>query len=293
MASSMTLAYNSYKSKAREIKDYENKTITDLANGYCEAIDNNNKSEQDKYFAGLILKFWYKIPKAYQKNKAALKVSIEECYDWVVGAIMQACDKDARIWQKNPAISAQQAINQVFSTRFERAAYYESNLLKNKGNHLVTSLDEPIGDEEDGNTIGDLISDDSSEIDKDGDVGYFVQSLLRKNRIVEAIIVDNIVDPDKDVFKYSKKVIKETNDQGEQIKYTKCNSEFWSFKLIRELNELDSNYINYFLSKYNVSKEAFLATMNVIRKANNQKKYRMLRATIKSLQKDFAKYYIS
>ena len=162
--------------------------------------------------------------------------------------------KSARIWQKNTNINAQQAINQVFSTRFEKMAYYESNLLKNKGAHVTCSLDEPVGNQDDdkGHTLGDFIADEANEIEKEGDVTGFIQSLLDKDKVVEAIIFDNIADPDKDVFKYKKKTIKTTNADGEKVKYIKHTSEFWEFKLIKELNELDGNYKNYFLAKYKV-----------------------------------------
>ena len=289
---SLDLALRDFKTVASRIKDQESLTITELADRYCEAIDGNKSDLANEYFSALVVRFWGKIQKAYTKNKGALRVSKEDCYDWVISSIMMACDKSARIWQKNPDINAQQAINQVFSTRFEKMAYYESNLLKNKGAHITCSLDEPIGSQDDdkGHTIGDLIADDTAEIEKEGDVTGFIQSLLDKDKVVEAIIFDNIADPEKDVFKYKKKTIKTTNADGEKVKYTKRTSEFWEFKLMKELNELDGNYKNYFLAKYKVSTGAVNAALDVIAKANNQKKYRMLRAAIKRERPTFTAY---
>lgn len=289
---SLDLALRDFKTMASRIKDQESLTITELADGYCEAIDENKSDLANEYFSALVVRFWGKIQKAYTKNKAALRVSKEDCYDWVISSIMMACDKSARIWQKNPNINAQQAINQVFSTRFEKMAYYESNLLKNNGAHATCSLDEPIGNQDDdkGHTLGDFIADEANEIEKEGDVTGFIQSLLDKDKVVEAIIFDNIADPDKDVFKYKKKTIKTTNTDGEKIKYTKHTSEFWEFKLMKELNELDGNYKNYFLAKYKVSTGAVNAALDVLARANNQKKYRMLRAAIKRERPTFAAY---
>ena len=289
---SLDLALKDFKTMASRIKDQESLTITELADRYCEAIDGNKSDLANEYFSALVLRFWWKIQKAYTKNKAALRVSKEDCYDWLISSIMMACDKSARIWQKNPDINAQQAINQVFSTRFEKMAYYESNLLKNKGAHVTCSLDEPIGNQDDdkGHTIGDFIADETNEIEKEGDVTGFIHSLLDKDKVVEAIIFDNIADPDKDVFKYKKKTIKTTNADGEKVKYIKHTSEFWEFKLIKELNELDGNYKNYFLAKYKVSTGAVNAALDVIARANNQKKYRMLRAAIKRERPTFAAY---
>ena len=289
---SLDLALRDFKTVASRIKDQESLTITELADGYCEAIDGNKSDLANEYFSALVIRFWGKIQKAYTKNKAALRVSKEDCYDWLISSIMMACDKSARIWQKNPDINAQQAINQVFSTRFEKMAYYESNLLKNKGAHITCSLDEPVGNQDDdkGHTFGDFIADEANEIEKEGDVTGFIQSLLDKDKVVEAIIFDNIADPDKDVFKYKKKTIKTTSTDGEKVKYTKHTSEFWEFKLIKELNELDGNYKNYFLAKYKVSTGAVNAALDVIARANNQKKYRMLRAAIKRERPTFAEY---
>lgn len=289
---SLDLALRDFKAVASRIKDQESLTITELADRYCEAIDGNKSDLANEYFSALVVRFWGKIQKAYTKNKAALRVSKEDCYDWVISSIMMACDKSARIWQKNSNINAQQAINQVFSTRFEKMAYYESNLLKNKGAHVTCSLDEPIGSQDDdkGHTISDFIADDTTEIEKEGDVTGFIQSLLDKDKVVEAIIFDNIADPGKDVFKYKKKTIKTTNAEGEKVKYTKHTSEFWEFKLMKELNELDGNYKNYFLAKYRVSAGAVNAALDVLARANNQKKYRMLRATLKRERPTFAEY---
>ena len=289
---SLDLALRDFKAAASRIKDQESLTITELADGYCKAIDGNKSDLANEYFSALVLRFWWKIQKAYTKNKAALRVSKEDCYDWLISSIMMACDKSARIWQKNSNINAQQAINQVFSTRFEKMAYYESNLLKNKGAHVTCSLDEPIGNQDDdkGHSIGDFIADEANEIEKEGDVTSFIQSLLDKDKVVEAIIFDNIADPDKDVFKYKKKTIKTTNADGEKVKYTKHTSEFWEFKLMKELNELDGNYKNYFLAKYKVSTGAVNAALDVIARANNQKKYRMLRAALKRERPTFAEY---
>ena len=289
---SLDLALRDFKAVASRIKDQESLTITELADRYCEATDQNKSNLANEYFSALVVRFWGKIQKAYTKNKAALRVSKEDCYDWVISSIMMACDKSARIWQKNTNINAQQAINQVFSTRFEKMAYYESNLLKNKGAHITCSLDEPISSQDDdkGHTIGDLIADETNKIEKEGDVTGFIQSLLDKDKVVEAIIFDNIADPDKDVFKYKKKTIKTTNAEGEKVKYTKHTSEFWEFKLMKELNELDGNYKNYFLAKYRVSTGAVNAALDVLARANNQKKYRMLRAVLKRERPTFAEY---
>ena len=94
---SLDLALKDFKTMASRIKDQESLTITELADRYCEAVDGNKSDLANEYFSALVIRFWGKIQKAYTKNKVALRVSKEDCYDWVISSIMMACDKSARI----------------------------------------------------------------------------------------------------------------------------------------------------------------------------------------------------
>ena len=42
----------------RLVKPYENYTIDELADAYCDACDTNNKPLKDIYISALILRFW-------------------------------------------------------------------------------------------------------------------------------------------------------------------------------------------------------------------------------------------
>ena len=283
MNTELGLTYKDLRERARTLGAYEEISIDELANRYCELTDSHKEYERDVYFSALVLRFWYKIHKLYVEN-TVLKLSHTDYFNWVVDAIRMACAKDARKWQTDLTINARQAINQVLSTRFVAAAYYESNLKKNQGRHLETSLDEPLANEEEGATLADIIPDESSSLDNDDSATSWIQEYVNNNKVVEAIILDTIAS--KDVYKHTKRIIKNIDENGKVIKHTEHNSSFWPFQLVKELNALDDNYANYFLSAYKISPKMFDAAFTTLKNANNQKKYRMVRAT----QTDFEKY---
>ena len=273
-------ALKSFKLCAKQIDNYEKLTVNELADGYCDATDNGQEDLRDAYYSALVLRFWYKINKLYSEN-LTLNLDKTDYFDWISNAILMACDKDARAWRTNKSLNAQQVINQVLSTRFVAAAYYDSNLQKNQGKLNTMSLDDYVGDEGDGITVGDMVADDTNPHAEDEAISV-IQNFIDANKIVEAIIFDNIAF--KDCYKHEQKVIREKNSAGENIKYTKHISSFWPFKLVKELNTLDIEYGRYFISTYSVSPTIFKAGIEAIQKANNQKKYKMIGAALKELE---------
>lgn len=278
----LNLAFKEFREYAKAIGEYEKISINELANKYCEATDSHNEYQRNVYFSALVLRFWYKINKLYTEN-LSLGIDREDCFGWVTGAIMMACEPDKRVWQKDPKLNAQQVINQTLATRFVAAAYYESNLQKNQGKHMMASLDDPIDSEDGKITLGDTVPDERYMPDTEGNQAVFIiQDYINKNKIVEAIILDNVAN--KDVFKHEKHIVKGFDAEGNKTRYTQGSSTFWPFKLVKELGTLDDAYIKYFLQTYSVSKAAFDAAFAVIKKANNQKKYKMVDATIADLK---------
>ena len=51
----------------------------------------------------------------------------------------------------------------------------------------------------------------------------------------------------------------------------------WIHTQEEELNLLDEKYVDYFIKKYCISSEKFMAAFNQLKKANNQKKYKRTR----------------
>jgi hypothetical protein len=109
-----------------------------------------------------------------------------------------------------------------------------------------------------------------------------VQSYINRNKIIEAILIDNIAF--NDTQKHSKKTIKVKNDKGEVVRYTEHSSEFWPYKLIQIVSKLPSTYKSEFMKRYNISEEKLGAVLDVIDRAPNAKLYRYLRSTLAELK---------
>lgn len=288
----MTELYDTYKDLkacAKTLGDYEKLSVNELADKYCELTDNKTDSGlRDVYFSALLLRFWYRIYKLFSEN-VTLNLSYTDYYDWVVGAIVMACAPENRSWQKTSGLNAQQVINQILATRFVAAAYYDSNLQKNRGKHLTVSLDATLAgsDDDKDRTLLETIPDDSADTKASNDnVAAVVQHYINSNKIIEAIIFDTIAY--KDTYKHDKRVVKTTDAEGNPTKYAHHTSEFWPFKAVKELGALTDSYETYFLSTYSASQKSFRAAFAALRKANNQKKYKMLDAALTGLKQSYA-----
>lgn len=265
------------------VKPYEQYSIDELANAYCDAVDSNNEILKNIYISALILRFWYKIDKLYKANTVAPSLEYEDFFWWLYEAIEYACKY--RGWKDpNKKLNAQQCINKCIDT-IKLQKYYELRLDKRKVVNNCCSLDTPVNgdDDENGKTLGELLeSSEDIEDSSEHDAILLVQSYINRNKIIEAILLDNIAF--NDVQKHLKKTIKKTNSEGETVKYTEYSSEFWPFRLIQIVSKLPSTYKNYFLSRYNISEEKLEAVLTVIDKANNQKLYKYLDRTLAELR---------
>ncbi len=266
---------------------YESYTIDELADAYCDAIDSNNETLKSVYISALILRFWYTIDKMYRSNTVAPCLEYEDFFWWLYEAIEYACKY--RGW-RDPAkkLNAQQCINQCINT-IKLQKYYNLRLDKNKTVNYCTSLDTPIfSDDENEKTLGDVIeSDESMEDYYSADSAVMlIQSYINNNKIIEAILLDNIAF--NDVQKHFKKVIKTTNADGETYRYTDHSSEFWPYKLVQIVSKLPSTYKDYFMSRYSISEKKLTNTLDVIDKSTNQKLYKYLKAALTDLRASYA-----
>jgi len=260
-----------------DAKPYK-EVIRQMLDGYCKAVDDNDDHLKNLYISGLMLRHWDK------SKKLALKcpnigMSEEDFMDWVYEALILACDY--RKWQKDGSVNAQQCINQCIETVRVRH-YYEMNLDKHKASYMTVSMETPIGDANDNGsqkTLGDTLIDETAENEVRHTFGSdaaknLIQSFLNKNRIVEAIIFDIIA------FGDSLKQVKHTktgvDENGETYKYTTYTSEFWRFHTVQLLANLPEDYFEYFIDTYAVKTEALKASLEVLKKANNNKLYREL-----------------
>jgi hypothetical protein len=270
---------------ARQLtKPYELYSIDELADAYCEAADNGDDRLKNIYISALVLRFWYVIDKMYKANTVAPSLEYEDFFWWLYEAIEYACKY--RGWQdpeKN--LNAQQCINKCINT-IKLQKYYDLRLDKRKVVNNCCSIETPIGDES-GRTIGDMLESMEScdDYHANDEAILLVQSYIDRNKIIEAILLDNIAF--NDVQKYSKKTVKTKNAEGEAIKYVEYSSEFWPYKLIQIVSKLPNTYKKYFMTRYEISEDKLNSILDVIDRANNQKLYRYLDRTLAELRTSY------
>jgi len=265
------------------VKPYEQYSIDELADAYCDAVDQCNEELKNVYISALILRFWYTIDKMYKANTVAPSLEYEDFFWWLYEAIEYACKY--RGWRDpNKKLNAQQCINKCIDT-IKLQKYYDLRLDKRKAVNHSCSMETPLGDDSD-KTIGDMLEAEEYVDDHSSDDAILlVQSYINRNKIIEAILLDNIAF--NDVQKHSKKTIKTVNPDGETTKYVEHSSEFWPYRLIQIVSKLPATYKNSFMSRYNISEDKLVAILEVIDKANNQKLYRYLDKTLAELRTSY------
>jgi hypothetical protein len=273
---------------ARQLmKPYESYSIDELANAYCDAVDTNNTVLKDVYISALILRFWYTIDKMYKANKVAPCLEHEDFFWWLYDAIEYACKY--RAWRDpSKKVNAQQCINKCIET-IKLQRYYELRLDKNKVVNKCTSIDTPIGEEDNSSkTLADTLESEDCLDDcyADDDAIALVQSYINRDKIIEAILLDNIAF--NDCQRHFSKVVKKQNDEGDTYRYTEHSSEFWPYRLIQIVSKLPETYKDYFLHKYDISEKKLPAILEIIKKANNQKLYKYLDRTLSELRVSYA-----
>lgn len=272
--------------EARKLaKPYEQYTIDELANAYCEAFDNEDEILKNIYISALILRFWYTIDKMYKANTVAPCLEYEDFFWWLYEAIELACQY--RGWQDTSKnLNAQQCINKCIDT-IKLRKYYDLRLDKRKAVNHSYSMDTPLGEDDSGKTIGDMLEDEAvyDEYAND-DAISLIQSYINHNKIIEAILLDNIAF--NDVQRHFKKLVKTKTSDGKDLKYTEHSSEFWAYRLIQIVSKLPDTYKTYFMERYSISEEKLTAILDVINRANNQKLYKYLAKTLEELRASYS-----
>lgn len=264
----------------RLAKPYEQYSIDELADAYCDAVDSSNETLKDIYISALVLRFWYTIDKMYTSNTVAPSLEHEDFFWWLYEAIEYACKY--RGWRDTTKkLNAQQCINKCIDT-IKLQKYYNLRLDKNKTVNFTVSMDAPIGGGGDGDdaskTIADMLeSEETWDDHSKDDVIMLVQNYVNRNKIVEAILIDNIAF--NDVQRYFKRTVK-----TDTTKYTEISSEFWPYRLVQIVSKLPASYKREFLAKYTISEAKLDAVLEMVERANNQKIYRMLDRTLAELR---------
>ena len=264
------------------VKPYESYSIDELADAYCDAVDSNNEMLKDIYISALVLRFWHKIDKMYKSNTVAPSLEHEDFFWWLYEAIEYACKY--RGWRdESKKLNAQQCINKCIDT-IKLQKYYNLRLDKNKTVNFTVSMDAPIGGDGDDKamTVGDMLETEETWDDHSADdVMLLVQNYINRDKVVEAILIDNIAF--NDVQRYYKETIK-----TESGKYTEISSEFWPYRLVQIVSKLPEEYKWEFLHKYRISEEKLDAVLGYVDKVNNQRLYRLLDRTLADLRATYA-----
>ena len=131
-------------------------------------------------------------------------------------------------------------------------------------------------------TVGDMLETEETWDDHSADdVMMLVQSYINRDKIIEAILIDNIAF--NDVQRYYKKTIKTESD-----KYTEISSEFWPYRLIQIVSKLPEDYKQDFLHKYRISEDKLDAVLAYVDKSTNQRLYTLLGRTLDELRASYA-----
>ena len=265
------------------VKPYEDYSIDELADAYCDAVDSGNETLKDIYISALVLRFWHKIDKMYRANTVAPSLEHEDFFWWLYEAIEYACKyRGWRDTTKEKQLNAQQCINKCIET-IKLQKYYNLRLDKNKTVNFTISMDAPIGGDNDDKamTVGDkLEAEESWDDHSEDDAMMLVQSYINRDKIIEAILIDNIAF--NDVQRWYKQTIK--TDTG---KYTEISSEFWPYQLVKIVSRLSDDYKREFLHKYHISEEKLDAVLSYIAKSNNQRLYRCLDKCLTDLRASY------
>ena len=264
------------------VKPYESYSIDELADAYCDAVDSNNEMLKDIYISALVLRFWHKIDKMYKSNTVAPSLEHEDFFWWLYEAIEYACKY--RGWrEESKSVNAQQCINKCIET-IKLQKYYNLRLDKNKTVNFTVSMDAPVGGDSDDKamTVGDMLEAEETWDDHSADdVMMLVQSYINRDKIIEAIMIDNIAF--NDVQRWYKQTVK-----TESGKYTEVSSEFWAYRLVQLVSKLPEEYKWDFLRKYRISEEKLDAVLGYVNKVNNQRIYRLLERTLTDLRAAYA-----
>ena len=273
----------SYIKAASIIKDWQTISVNTLANNYID-----NESDEDLkagYFSAILLRKWAYIGKHYATSKAS-GFTIEDCYDMVIHGIQYALQN--RKWRdpKNKLYTDKCGPDKVLNRCIASARdiqYYNANTHKRKANFGKTSLDMI---EENVKDCNEVILDESADLDEYSDyisIDLLIDKLIDNNKILEAIIVKNIVAGDCFVSK-----VTTTTKISDDNEYT-TKSYTQNFKLAKLINNLYSyseDDLRDICSFYCISKEKEESLINLFKNTKKTKFDKVIKSTLASMSED-------
>ena len=287
--------YKSYLVYANNIKNWQNKSKTDLANGFIQAEKENNNLLLNSYFATLMLKYWYMIPYLYKQNKC-LKLEIEEYVALIEDSLRKGLSYRRWLDKSFEVSKDKDGAEKVFNRciwSVIKGQYKFSNFYNNKINYETLSLDELK--EKVQNKNSDCIENNLEQYEIE-DFNNYMNKQNSKNNIkdiveyfiynedyIGALIVDLIAYGE--CFKnYKEKIIFKDIDTNENIEVKNQISKFEPKKIISLLNKLNVNDIKYYKHNYLLNQEAMKQCLSKVSKIPNSKLYEKLNNTLLTIK---------
>ena len=240
-----------FKIGQKEDVEYD---ITDLANGYVKAMNENDQIGMNQYISALMVRYWHMVPYLWDKSKSS-KLDMEDMVMWIYDGFAKAFKYQSwldptKAISKDPK-GAEKCFNQCI-TSVRQHLYRHYNTAQAKINYVATSLDALY------DTMGDAVEEAAAVkiIDSNMICREIIASLVNEGKIFDAIVVDRLCFDDS--FKETKhtKQVKIMTDEGEMLEDVSSYSyELNNTKLISCLKAINEDYINEFSLTYNVSVE--------------------------------------
>lgn len=261
----------------RSIPKWQEMNKNDLANLYIK--NENNPILKDAYFSALMLRYWGNIGKHYVASKSS--VEIDECYNWLVEAIMLAL-KERKWLEKGNKLYGDPAgpdkvINRcIYSMRM--GFYQYSNCDKRKINYNTSSID--YIEEQYGTSIEELFPEtfldpaaEASLYNSNKNlIQYIQQRFIDKKEYINFLILDAICFQDS--IKHS------VSNEGEA--YAKFNIN----KIPTILTNIDLKYIKELEKRYNINEEYLNEAITDIKGLTSSKISTRVKKLLQSIQTD-------
>lgn len=240
-----------FREAASACPDYEKKTPNELGNGYCDAEEAGDIVLRDGFFAALVLRYWYKIYK-YAASSKSTRLELEDFLDWLIEAISLALKY--RRWRdpSNKLFKDKNAVDKVINCccATVRNFYYQAfNKDKRKLNYLTASLETQI------ENAGDAAIFENSFTEEPDAAAEFINSYVQKDKLISAIILDNIAYFDAFKEKEFTRTVTSLNaeEEPEQIKQKYVERTFDVGLLVKNLKKLNEGYFLGFMQRYHLS----------------------------------------
>lgn len=267
------------------VPNWKNLDVNTLCNLYVQ--HEHNDAERDGYFSAILLKKWGYIGKHYVNSKAS-GFTIEQCYDMVCDAVLYILKMRKWLDPKNKLYGDKngpdKCLNRcIFSAR--QRDYYLSNRDKRKVNFGKVSLDIIIDNVGDHTELLEDVSDDFSldeNLGKSMYLKYLISQMFRKNKIIEALILDNIVNDDCFVTKVE---TKEMIIDDESEEYKSYSNNFKLGKLVNNLYNYNVDVIRHICNTYAVKEDEVIDILPVLNRDKGRLS-RIVKATLNNLGKD-------